>query len=72
MEKTDGTIGRSIGKPMDRSSTKNAGCSLLDVAQATGRPTVMEVASGKNRQNTKENAKIWQFLLKATKLVSLN
>ena len=32
----------------------------------------MEVASGKNRQNTKENAKIWQFLLKATKLVSLN
>jgi len=32
----------------------------------------MEVASGKNRQNTKENAKIWQYLLKATTLVPLN
>ena len=30
----------------------------------------MEVASGKNRQNTKENAKIWQYLLKATTRVA--
>ena len=32
----------------------------------------MVVASFKNRRNTVKNAKIWQFLLKATKLVSLN
>jgi len=32
----------------------------------------MEVASGKNRQNTKENAKIWQFLLFFYLLVRLN
>ena len=47
-------------------------CEFWFLIWITTWPTVMEVASCKNRQNTKENAKIWQFLLKATKLVSLN